>query len=307
MKTKSVRVKVPATTANIGAGFDTLGIACSLYSEIELKLFTKEHFSITILGDGKDELTSDRDNLVFLAVKKFLGTIGEATRYRGIELILNNQIPLARGLGSSAAAIVGGLSAANFYFNSPLSKNQLLNLATELEGHSDNVAPAIYGGFTISMRLDKKVSTLSFLPKIPLKLIFAVPDFSLATDKSRSVLPHHVSIEDAIFNIGRATTLVAALATGNKKALVHAFADRMHQPYREKLLPYMTDVFNFAKKEGAIGSTLSGAGSSIVAFATENEKAIGNAMHEALQKYQLTSKIFILDIVSEGAVLVKKF
>lgn len=302
MEKRRVRVKVPATSANLGAGFDTLALACSLYSEIELELLQEKELFISVEGEGAEYIARDETNLVWRAVKKCLTKAQKRQEYLGAHLKITNRVPFARGLGSSATAIVGGLVSANFFLDEPFTKKELLDMATELEGHPDNVSAALYGGCTVSFRVDGKTEVISFVPKIPLKLIFAVPDFCLKTQDARKVMPEVVPLRDAVFNIGRASALVASLLTSSEEGLRDALADRLHQPYRAKLIRGMEDVFTSATMHGALGSVLSGAGPSILSFATEREEEIGRAMQEAFRLYHVEARIFILDVAHTGAV-----
>ena len=232
---------------------------------------------------------------------------GNGNKFKGAILKMHNNIPMSRGLGSSAAAIVAGLTAANEIVGKPFPKKEILKFATEIEGHPDNVAPAIYGGFTISTVDRLHVQTFSFLPKIRLKLIVAVPDFPLSTRIARQVLPKSVSMKDAVFNIGRASMLVAALMQGKEKFLETAFDDALHQPYRTKLVPGMQEVFQAAKKAGALGVCLSGAGPCLIAF-SETKKQIENniavEMVQAFKKNEVQAAALILDLDTRGAYIV---
>ena len=229
---------------------------------------------------------------------------GNGDKFKGAILKMNNHVPMSRGLGSSAAAIVAGLVAANEIIGTPFAKKDILKFATEIEGHPDNVAPAIYGGFTISTVDRGRVQTFSFLPKIKLKLIVAVPNFPLSTRIARQVLPRSVSIKDAVFNIGRASMLVAALMQGKENFLTTAFDDALHQPYRTKLIPGMQEVFQAAKKAGALGVCLSGAGPCLIAFSStkkqiENEIAV--EMVQAFKRNEVQASALILDLDTRGA------
>ena len=217
---------------------------------------------------------------------------------------MENQVPLSRGLGSSATAIVAGLKAANILLDNRFSRRELLQFATDIEGHPDNVAPAIYGGFTVSTVTRGEVECFTFIPKLRLKLVVAVPDFPLSTRKAREVLPEKVSLKDAINNIGRAGMLVAALCKGNEKFLKNVFEDALHQPYRASLIPGMYDVFAAARKAGALGASLSGAGPCLIAYTLQRhhvEEAVGKAMQECFLRHGVKSDIMILDLDTRGA------
>ena len=218
---------------------------------------------------------------------------------------MTNHIPLSRGLGSSAAAIVAGLKAANALLGNRFSRRELLQMATNIEGHPDNVAPAIFGGFTISVVTRGRVECFSLMPRMPLKLVVAVPEFPLSTRLARSVLPEQVKMKDAVFNVSRAALLVAALTKGQPRFLRNAFADALHQPYREKLIPGMKDVFRAACRAGALGASLSGAGPCLIAYTLENEEAVGQAMVEAFQEHEIEAHALQLSLDAHGARILK--
>ena len=299
-----VTVRVPGTSANCGPGFDCLGLAATIYNDLELTLLEEKTLQIEARGDGAETIPADEKNIVWKAARMILERSGNGDKFKGAILKMQNNIPMSRGLGSSAAAIVAGLTAANEIVGKPFSKKEILKFATEIEGHPDNVAPAIYGGFTISTIDKTHVQTFSFLPKIRLKLIVAVPDFPLSTRIARQVLPKNVSMKDAVFNIGRASMLVAALMQGKENFLVTAFDDALHQPYRTKLVPGMQEVFQAAKKAGALGVCLSGAGPCLIAFSATNkhiENNIAVEMVQAFKRNDVQANALILDLDTRGA------
>ena len=299
-----VTVRVPGTSANCGPGFDCLGLAVTIYNDLELTLLEEDSLTVEAHGDGAETIPTDEKNIVWKAAKLILERSGNAEKFKGAILKMQNNIPMSRGLGSSAAAIVAGLTAANEIVGKPFNRKEILKFATEIEGHPDNVAPAIYGGFTISTVDKGKVQTFSFLPKLKLKLIVAVPDFPLSTRIARQVLPKNVSMKDAIFNISRASMLVAALINGKEKFLETAFDDLLHQPYRTKLVPGMQEVFHAAKKAGALGVCLSGAGPCLIAFSAIDkhiENNIAVEMVQAFKKNEVQANALILDLDTRGA------
>lgn len=297
-----VKVVVPATTANCGPGFDVLGIACGLYNEIELKLHFDRQLIIEITGDGADELARDESNLVWQCIRKLLNKANSS--YQGAHIKLHNKVPLSRGLGSSASAIVAGLVAANSYLGTIFSNDELLEMATAIEGHPDNVAPALLGGMVVSTYDDARVQYVRFIPQLDLQLVVAIPEFHLSTKKAREVLPTMVDYKDAIFNVGHASLIVAALAQGKVEALQDAFVDKLHQPYREALIPGMNTVFEAAKTKGALGVTISGAGPTLIAYTLKskaNGDSIGKAMVQAFNNHNIEAHYLVLDIDNQGA------
>ena len=304
MEVRSVKVRVPGTSANCGPGFDCLGVACTIYNELKLTLLEEERLDIEITGDGAENIPVDERNIVWRSIQKLLERAGKAQEYKGAIIRMDNGVPLSRGLGSSATAIVGGLKAANECLGNPFTNRDLLQMATEIEGHPDNVAPAIFGGFTISIVRNGKPECFSLMPKLPLKLVVTVPDFFLPTKAARAVLPAEVPMKDAVFNIGRAAMLTAALCKGNKSFLRSVFDDALHQPYRAKLIPGMYDVFKAARAAGALGASMSGAGPCLIAFTVENADAVGMAMRDAFAKNNVKSQYHVFDIDGTGATVI---
>jgi len=298
-----VTVRVPGTTANCGPGFDAIGMACTIYNNLELALSPEGQTTIEIYGEGNSQIPNDDRNIALQAVKMVLDY--HHIQDRGIHICLTNTIPLARGLGSSAAAIVAGLVAANAATGNRLSKQILLDMATTIEGHPDNVAPAIYGGICLSVMHSTGTKCLSFLPPKGLRLVVAVPEFTLSTKVSRQVLPKTVPLKDAVFNVSRSALLVGALAKGELSYMKYALEDKLHQPYRQKLIPGMEAVFEAAEREGALGVTISGAGPSLIAYTTVNDHAIGQAMVAAFENHSSKAAYHVLEIDTVGAEVIE--
>lgn len=297
---KYIRVHVPATTANCGPGFDCLGMACTLYNELTVRArYGASGLTVRIEGEGAGQLSAGKDNLACQALRRVFRAAGETPP--ALEITMVNRIPLSRGLGSSAAAIAGGLVAGNALLQgTPLGAQQLLALATEMEGHPDNVAPALFGGVTVSIMDGKTPYTQRLELAAPLRMVVAIPDFHLATKKSREVLPASVSLKDAVFTVSRAAWLVAKLATGDQAGLGLGLEDRLHQPYRQPLIPGMADVLAAARAHGALGAVLSGAGPCLMAFAAEREEEIGQAMVDAFGRHGIKARHLVLDLDRQG-------
>ena len=305
MLNRTIRVRVPGTSANCGPGFDAIGVACTIYNDLELTLQKEAGLVIEIEGEGAGNIPCDERNIVLRAIRMVLKRAHLEEEVQGFRLRMTNHIPLSRGLGSSAAAIVAGLKAANALLGNRFSRRDLLQMATSIEGHPDNVAPAIFGGFTISVVTRGRVECFSLMPRMPLKLVVAVPEFPLSTRLARSVLPEEVRMKDAVFNVSRAALLVAALTKGQPRFLRNAFADALHQPYREKLIPGMKDVFRAARRAGALGASLSGAGPCLIAYTLEDEAAGGEAMVEAFAGHEIEAHALQLSIDAHGARLLR--
>lgn len=306
MLNRTIRVRVPGTSANCGPGFDAIGVACTIYNDLELTLKGEEGIAVEVEGEGADNIPRDERNIVLRAIRTILKRANLEDEVKGFCIRMKNHIPLSRGLGSSAAAIVAGLKAANALIGNRFSRRELLQMATNIEGHPDNVAPAIFGGFTISVVTRGRVECFSLMPRMPLKLVVAVPEFPLSTKLARSVLPEQVNMKDAVYNVSRAALLAAALTKGQPRFLRNAFADALHQPYREKLIPGMKDVFRAARRSGALGASLSGAGPCLIAYTLENEEAVGQAMVEAFAKHEVEARALQLSLDAHGARVLKQ-
>ncbi|MFQ5435566.1 MAG: homoserine kinase, partial [Anaerolineae bacterium] len=288
-----ITVTIPATTANLGPGFDCLGLALALYNDITLTA-VPGNLHIIIEGEGADELPADESNLVYQAAARVFDWVGK--RPSGLRNHQRNRIPGGSGLGSSAAATLGGIVAANGLVGGGLTDGEILRLATEMERHPDNVVPAFYGGLTLAVMGDDGRPHVEQIPVTPMQVVIVLPDFDLPTAEARAALPASVPLADAVFNIGRAGLVMRALERGDWAALTLAMRDRLHQPYRVPLIPGMAAAFTAAREAGAAAVALSGAGPSAAAFAPNNHQAIARAMQEAFTAVNLPSRAWILPI-----------
>lgn len=273
-----LKIRVPATSANLGPGFDCLGLALDLWNEISFEPADKTTYHVT--GEGADKLNNRSRNLLtssFAHVHKVCGK--KLTR---VKIEAHNNILLSSGLGSSAAAIIAGLYGANELLGKPLDGNALLKLATDTEGHPDNVAPALFGGLVVSaMNADEIITRRYEIPS--LTVVIVKPDMHWPTKVARSVLPKSVSRKDAIFNIGRTTLVVDALRNGDLDLLQKVMDDRIHQPYRLGHIPGGMAAYQAAKRFGA--AALSGAGPSIICFVEpENANAAMKSIKAAFEE-----------------------
>lgn len=270
----SVCVQVPATSANLGPGFDCLGIAWRRYNRFKIG----PGAGIQVSGPGHESISRGSDNLAWQAAVKLFRFVQKP--FNDLALTIELAIPPARGLGSSSSAIVGGLMAANAYLGNPLTKAQIYPLAVELEGHPDNVAPALFGGLRASL-ISPQGPVQLHLPWPGLVGVLAIPPFRLETEKSRAALPESVSHRDARFNVAHAALLVGALATSQLDLLPVAGQDRLHEPYRTPLVPGLAEIKRAALEAGALLSCLSGAGPTVLALCTpETAGAVAQAMGE---------------------------
>ncbi len=297
----TITVRVPATSANLGPGFDALGLALRLHNTLVIEPASSPE--IEIAGEGEKTLPRDPSHLAYqaaMAVAARAEETGIASAVRAFRLKQHNTIPLARGLGSSAAAIVAGAVAANALLGHPLDVQALLDLATELEGHPDNVAPALLGGLVVCTRTATGVRWMRLAPP-SLKVVLAVPDYHVSTEEARRRLPACVPFPDAVFNVTRTALLVAALTGGRPDLLDEATQDRLHQPYREHLVPGLNDVFSAARRAGAYGVALSGSGPAVLAFG--EAAGIGTAMAQAFEAAGTTCRILHAEFDIDGAVI----
>lgn len=263
-----MKLKLPATTANLGAGFDCLGAALSLYNEFEIKVLTgvnsKNKLSIFVEGVDKELIPKDETNHVYRAMKK----VFEITKNElpPVEIYIKNNIPLQRGLGSSATAYLAGVISGNILCGEPLSEYEILNLAYKLEGHPDNVVPCMYGGLCVTTLVSGEVKFVKIAVPKDIVALVIIPEKKISTEHARKVLPRKVSFENAVKNISNATLLVASIMAKKYEFLKYATQDFLHQPYRKKLMPWMDKVFNVCLENKALCCMLSGSGSSIVAL-----------------------------------------
>jgi homoserine kinase len=264
---RSVLVKVPATTANLGPGFDTLGLALSLYDELTVTERDEPGVTVEVIGVGAGEVPTDETNLVVRAIAHTFAAYGQALP--GLNLIAQNSIPHGRGLGSSGAAIVSGIMAAKGLLDGivEIDSNALLALATEMEGHPDNVAPALFGGLTIAWTTDAGPQHKKLIVHRGVSPLIAVPEGTMSTELARSLRPLSVPHEDAIFNVSRSALLIAALIQ-SPELLLAATEDRLHQSYRASAMPETDSLITELRDEG-LAAVISGAGPSILVLCSD--------------------------------------
>jgi homoserine kinase len=288
----SVSVRVPATSANLGPGFDCLGMALDIWA------------TVTLTSDGPQ----DDHPLARMALTAARALLAAADREpsQTCSATYQGSIPIARGLGASAVARVGGVFAANALAGDPFNRDQLLLLAAELEGHADNVAPALFGGLQVVVRDRHRLTRVGLPLPAGLKAVLLIPELRMATQKSRKLLPHSLSRTDAVRNASRTALLVAALSQGRFDLLNEATKDRLHQPARAKLFPAMFSIFDAAVAVGAHCAYLSGGGSAVCALCTDNQQGIADAMLEAARSRRVAAETLITAPTERGAEILEE-
>ena len=298
-----VRVKAPATTANLGPGYDCLGLALDVWNTLEVEILDSGEPVVEIIGEGEGELATGRDNLVYKSMQFLFDDAGE--KMPAVRIRCENTIPLARGMGSSAAAIAGGLVAANAICSQDYSDKDLLEMAATIEGHPDNVAAAVMGGMQLVIMDQteggRRLFTVPVNVPPGLHAVVFVPDVRISTEDARAVLPEMVSMADAVHNMGRVGLLVASMATNHPEYLAVATQDRLHQPYRQPLFPAMKVIFKAALDAGALGVFLSGSGSTVLAFTQGRELTVAYEMAEAARQASVEGKVSVTQPTVRGA------
>jgi homoserine kinase len=295
-----VTVRVPASSANLGPGFDCLGLALDLWNEAEFSLGGTD-WTMDIGGEGAGSLPKDHTNCVAVAFKRFLRARG-LPEPDGLKIVCRNAIPSGSGLGSSASALLLGLLGANALYGAGAGREEILGLAVSIEGHADNTAAALYGGLTAAV--GEGGGWLVRRWDVPhLAAVVVIPEVDLPTSVSRGALPGMVSREDAIFNLGRTALVVEALRCGDMELLGRTMHDRLHQPYRLGLIPGALQALQAAQTAGAAAVALSGAGPSLIAFLQENTlpSGVAGAMVGAFENAGIKARSLTLATTNRGA------
>lgn len=299
-----VKVRVPGSSANMGPGFDSLGLALTLYNYIEAEE-TASGLEIVIEdAETKEYLPTDEKNLVYKSMKYLFEKAGYTPK--GLKLTLKSEVPVTRGLGSSSACIVGGLVAANELSGKKFSAREIMSMATKLEGHSDNVCAAYLGGFTVSVFDKDEVFYHSHKINGDLKCLVLIPDYAVTTQKARNTLPGYYPKRDVAFNISHASLLVASIISGNYENLLCAIDDRVHEPYRKIFIDGYQKLYNKLKSYGALGTFISGSGPTLASIVeADDAEFFYEDIKEYTDKAFPTWKIMLLDIDNEGAKIIK--
>ena len=293
---------VPGTTANIGVGFDCLGAALTIYNEFQFSLGEGENgLTIAVEGEEADRVGRDKSNLVYQSFLKLYQKIDRVPP--SVNIMIKLGVPLARGLGSSATAIVGGLLGANALAGQPLSDEEIRDLAIAIEGHPDNVVPALLGNCQLSVGETGNWQICEVPWHCDIVPVVAIPNFELSTEEARSVLPTSYVRGDSIFNISRMGLLLRGLATNNRDWLAMALEDKLHQPYRKKLIRGYNEVKKAAIAAGAYGMVISGAGPTLLALCDRGtEQAVVTAMSQAWEEAGIEANVLSLALETQGLI-----
>ena len=295
-----IRIDVPATSANLGAGFDSLGIALTMQNRV----WMEESDSLEITRTDSTDVPRDSSNLIFWAASHLYEICGK--KLPGLKIVQENNIPMARGLGSSSACIVAGILGANRFLGNPLSHTDLINLAAKIEGHPDNTSPALSGGLVASAMEGERVYSVSVPVSEKIRFAVMIPPFELKTEKARAALPKEYSREDAVYNLSRSGLMTASLFSGELQNLRVAVQDRIHQPYRSSLIDHYDDVFRMSYELGSLGTYVSGAGPTIIAMIdSENAGAFSKNCISHLEDKGIDGwRVELLSAAQSGAKIV---
>ena len=300
-----IQVLAPATTANLGPGFDCLGMALDIWNRLEVYPAGSDFRgpTVKVTGEGAGELDPGPGNLVYRAMAFLFNEAGQEMPL--VHLECHNEIPLERGMGSSAAAIAGGLVAANSWcageFDKEFSSNELLEMAVTIEGHPDNVAASVLGGLRLVVAEEDQIFTVPVEVPPGIRAVLFIPEHRIATGDARAVLPQTLTRADAVYNMSRTSLLVAAMAANHPEYLAEATKDRLHQPYRQGLFPPMKLLFQAAMDAGALGVFLSGSGSTVLALTQGREMTVAYEMAEAAKQAGVEGQLKITQPTAFGA------
>ena len=295
-----IKIQIPATSANIGSGFDSLGIALDLYNYV----WMEEADEIDISSNDDIAVPTDKSNLIYWSAEKLYSECGK--KLPGLRIVQENNIPMTRGLGSSSACIAAGLIGANRFLGSPLSQHELVNLACKIEGHPDNTTPALLGGLVTAAMENGRVYSVSVPVAEHIRFGVFIPPFELKTEVARQALPDTYSRENAVYNLSRSSLMTAALFSGSLENLRVAVQDSLHQPFRKKFISGIDTVFRMTYELGSYGTYISGAGPSIIAIIDDtlekqfDEYALPHLISRGVEGW----KFVTLKADSEGARIV---
>lgn len=293
-----IRVRVPASTSNLGSGFDTFGLALQLYLTVAIQTISSG-LEIEVVGEGASEIPTDKSNLIYKTLQRFFSDAGRS--YPNLKITIENEIPIARGLGSSSAATIAGLLCASELCGKSLPPEELILLANQLEGHPENAASSLLGGLTINCIDDKRVITKKLAAPDSLKVVLLIPETRISTSKARDILPKKVAYQDAVFNLQRGALLANCFATNDFAHLKVAMQDRLHQKYRMKFIPGFETFEKSAYVNGALGVGISGSGSSVIAFIPDDNNQVADNWIKEVKREGVKATIVTKSLDNEGA------
>jgi homoserine kinase len=293
-----VKARVPASTSNLGSGFDAFGLALQLYLAVQMEI-SPEGLQILPSGEGASHIPTHEGNLIFRSTKKLFEKVGQPLP--GLKIIIENKIPLFRGLGSSGAATIAGLVCGARLANSNLPHEAILSLAQEIEGHPENAASSLLGGLTINcVEANGQVICKKVEVDDKLKAVLLIPETTIATHEARRVLPKTVSHQDAVFNLQRSALLAHAFTSRDYDALKVAMQDKLHQPYRKHLIPHYDEFETLGYENGALGVCISGSGSTVLGLTLGDGKKLQNCWEEKAASLSMKAQVIVTGIDSAG-------
>lgn len=297
-----VEVRVPASSANVGPGYDSFGIALTLYNSIRVSETDKGLYIRNI--NSKEYIPVNDNNLVYRSVMRAFNEVGYNAR--GLKISQKSEIPMTRGLGSSSACIVGGLVAGNILSGRKLTSQRIFELANEIEGHPDNVAPALFGGFCISCIDDGRLFRQTIRLDNDIKFVAMIPKYYVATRKSRGLIPDIINTQDASFNLSHAAALAVSFATRDYKNLSVYCKDRIHQQYRKSVVDDLEDIIEKSINFGALAAYLSGSGPTVIAIINGNDNDFVNKITDYFSDRQINRECVLLNCDNAGTVAVER-
>lgn len=286
-----IRVRVPATSANIAVGYDCMGLALSEIAQVDF-----EQIPSGLVIEGCEAPYCNEDNLIYQAFLKALEYMNKSIT--GLKIVVDTNVPYARGMGSSATCIVAGIAGASAMFENAMTLDEIFQLATQMEGHPDNIAPAVFGSLCVSIMDEGKAYVTPFKVHDDLQLVTLIPDFEVNTKEARKVLPTTMSYSDAVYQMGRCVALAVALQNGDEAMMKRACKDKMQQPYRAKLIPQFHHIEQLCEKHHMITMFISGSGSTMIAFTKNKEDA--NALMSEVKQIYSTWDVRLLKCINEG-------
>lgn len=294
-----LHIKIPASTSNLGPGFDVFGLALQLYIDIRIEKREGNTIEWSFTGSGSESISqSGNENYIIATLNKVLRKRGKIVP--GYRIDVNNEIPVSKGLGSSGTAIIAGVMAANHLGGLGMSNEEVLSEAVSIEGHADNICPSIFGGLTACLTVNEEVKWVKHRFPSGIKLVFVVPEVHISTKAAREILPKNLPFKDAVYNLQRVSLFLETIRTKNYELLSHLLQDRLHQDYRAALVPGMKKVLSLRPGNGLFGVFLSGSGPVVCAFTNKNSKRIGNTIAGLFAEENINSKVMILKADNRG-------